>query len=90
MRYLAVSRNVADHWYPADLKKRAKVDMYLDQHHNFLRQGFGVYNFKKLYAPLITSQTYTEEELDVNKILQARALTMMEKALSQSMYLCGE
>jgi len=30
MRYLARSRGVADHWYPADLRKRAKVDEYLD------------------------------------------------------------
>ena len=37
MRYLARSRRVADHWYPADLRKRCKVDEYLDQHHSFLR-----------------------------------------------------
>ena len=37
MRYLANSRGITDPWYPADPRKRAIVDMYLDQHHSFLR-----------------------------------------------------
>ena len=37
LRYLAQSRGVADHWYPSDPEKRAKVDEYLDLHHTFLR-----------------------------------------------------
>ena len=56
MRYLARSRGCADHWYPADIRKRSKVDEYLDQHHNFLRQGVGTYCFKKLFGPLITGK----------------------------------
>ena len=30
LRYLADSHNVPDHWYPKDLRKRAKVNIYLD------------------------------------------------------------
>ena len=37
MQYLAVSRNVADHWYPKDLQQRAKVDQYLHYHHTNTR-----------------------------------------------------
>ena len=29
LRYLARSRNVADHYYPKDSKEASKVDMYL-------------------------------------------------------------
>ena len=54
LRYLAVSRGVPDHWYPADLRKRAIVNFYLDEHHQFLRYGVGDYTFKKLFAPFIT------------------------------------
>ncbi len=54
LRYLARSRGLADHWYPRDLRQRAIVDQYLDEHHNFLRQGVGAYCFKKLFAPHIT------------------------------------
>ena len=40
LRYLATtSENIPDHWYPKDHKKRAIVNMYLDQHHSWLRQG---------------------------------------------------
>ena len=85
MRYLAVSRGVADHWYPTDLRKRGKVDMYLDQHHSFLRQGVGVYAFKKYLAPSITGhsdQTYADDELDFHKAILERSLAMLESALS--------
>ena len=42
MRYLADKNQVEEHWYPReDLQKRAKIDEYLDSHHNLLR--FGVY-----------------------------------------------
>ncbi len=37
LRYLATSRKVASHWYPQDLKKRTRIDMYLDWHHTNLR-----------------------------------------------------
>lgn len=39
LRYLCDSRNLADHWYPSDLKKRAKIDEYLSWHHTNLRMG---------------------------------------------------
>lgn len=37
LRYLATTRNVADHWYPQDPKRRALVDSVLDWHHLHLR-----------------------------------------------------
>ena len=40
MRYLALTNNAGD-WYPTDLRKRAKVDEYLDMHHSSLRAGLG-------------------------------------------------
>ena len=33
LRYLARDRKVAEHWYPSDLKKQAKVDEYLEWQH---------------------------------------------------------
>ena len=78
MRYLAVSRGCADHWYPSDIRKRAKVDEYLDQHHNFLRQGCGTYCFKKLFGPIITGRNYEDKELDFHIVALRRSLTLME------------
>lgn len=35
LRYLCRKYNVADHWYPKDSQKQARVDEYLEwQHHN--------------------------------------------------------
>ena len=39
MTYLVGKFNLPDHWYPSDLKKRAKIDEYLHWHHKFLRKG---------------------------------------------------
>lgn len=33
LRYLATTRNAADHWYPMDPRKRALIDAALDWHH---------------------------------------------------------
>ncbi len=40
LKYLQASREKADHWYPkSDIKKRAKIDEYLDWHHGGLRSS---------------------------------------------------
>ncbi|GAB2273936.1 hypothetical protein Dimus_008707 [Dionaea muscipula] len=51
--YLATAfPGVADHWYPADPKKKAKVHSALDWHHSNLRRGSVGMIFNKLLAPL--------------------------------------
>ena len=90
MRYLAQTRLVDDHWYPADPVKRAKVDEYLDLHHTFLRMGSGQYIFKKLFAPLIINKTYTDEDLGDNKLALKRALKNMEQRLTNHKYIAGD
>ena len=90
MRYLAVTREVADHWYPSDARKRALVDQYLDMHHNYIRQGIGAYAFKKLFAPFIIGKTYKEEELEYHVLLRVKALRNFEQRLSQFKYLCSD
>ncbi|KAF2313288.1 hypothetical protein GH714_010155 [Hevea brasiliensis] len=42
LTYLASAfPGVADHWYPTDLVKRAKIHSVLDWHHSNLRRGSG-------------------------------------------------
>ena len=52
LRYLATSRDCPDHWYPTDFKKRAKINEYLDWHHNNIRLGAGGYFFRKYVSGL--------------------------------------
>jgi len=37
LRYLCQAYDVADHWYPKDIKKQALVDKYLEWQHNNTR-----------------------------------------------------
>nr|PNR50775.1 hypothetical protein PHYPA_009961 [Physcomitrium patens] len=39
LRYLATTRDVADHWYPKDPKRRALIDSVVDWHHLHLRRN---------------------------------------------------
>ncbi|KAL3701662.1 hypothetical protein R1sor_019684 [Riccia sorocarpa] len=50
LRYLAVTRNVPDHWYPKDVKARARIDYLLDWYHTNLRQ-IAVYVIQKELGP---------------------------------------
>ena len=42
LKYLCETRDVPDHWYPKDIKARAKIDEYLSWHHTNLRLGAAV------------------------------------------------
>ncbi|KAJ9555368.1 hypothetical protein OSB04_009982 [Centaurea solstitialis] len=42
---------VASHWYPSDLKERAKIHSVLDWHHSNLRRGSAGLIFNTLVAP---------------------------------------
>ena len=44
VKYLAAKYKTPDHWYPADIKKRARVDEMCDWHHtNARKYGMGVF-----------------------------------------------
>ena len=89
LKYLATTRKVKDHWYPADLRQRAKVDQYLDWHHNFLRQGAARIVFLKLFHPMLTGQQASEEQLNIAHTVCKKSLGYMEKWLADQKYLCG-
>ena len=78
LRYLHETRNLPDHWYPKDPRKRAKVDEYLDWHHNGLRLGAGGYLFRK-YLSLLTGKPAPKEAIQESIVIFQKALTLMEK-----------
>ncbi|XP_055821496.1 glutathione S-transferase T1-like isoform X2 [Solanum dulcamara] len=54
LRYLACAfPRIADHWYPADLYKRAKVESVLDWHRTTFPRGPGSYVFYSVLAPSV-------------------------------------
>ena len=90
LRYLADSRGCPDHWYPSDLRERAKVDAYLDQHHTYLRLGVGGYIFRKLFSKTLLGITYEEKDLEFFKIMLKRSLRLIETRLTEHKYLCSD
>ncbi|KAL8170648.1 hypothetical protein V2J09_022452 [Rumex salicifolius] len=56
LTYIAsASPGVADHWYPADLQKRAKLHSLLDWHHTNLRRGAMGYLLHTVLAPIFNT-----------------------------------
>ena len=66
--------------------------MYLDEHHSFLRQGCGVYIFKKITGKTLKlmKREPSESELQSHKDMLDRALDLIEKRLKITKYLCGD
>ena len=87
MRYLARSRGVADHWYPSDLRKRAKVERYLDSHHSGLRDCIAGYIKRKFFG---VEGPHTEEFLQSILDKQAVVFAELEKILETQEYLAGD
>jgi len=84
LRYIATTRNVDDHWYPKDFRKRARVDEYLSWQPTELRAaGSGMF---------ITAgfPSFMGKEVDEEAMKEKRA--KMEKAAAdfEKCYLLGD
>ncbi|XP_068640459.1 glutathione S-transferase T1 [Aristolochia californica] len=78
LSYLACAfPGVPDHWYPADLSKRAKVQSILDWHHNNLRRGAAGLILNSLLAPALGLPLNPEAASEAKKILK-QSLSQLE------------
>ncbi|XP_052170853.1 glutathione S-transferase T1-like [Diospyros lotus] len=72
LRYIAgVFPGVADHWYPSDIFKRAKIDSVLDWHHSNLRRGAVTYIINSTLAPVLGLQLNPQAAAEGEKMLSA-------------------
>ncbi|XP_009796155.1 glutathione S-transferase T1-like [Nicotiana sylvestris] len=72
LRYLASAfPEVADHWYPSDLQKRAKIESVLDWHHSNLRRGSVGYVLNSTLAPALGLPLNPQAAAEGEKILSA-------------------
>ncbi|KAF5194564.1 glutathione S-transferase T1-like, partial [Thalictrum thalictroides] len=77
LSYLACAfPGVADHWYPADLIKRAKINSVLDWHHSNLRRGAAGYVFNTLLAPAFGLPLNPTKASEAENVLTASLLTL--------------
>ncbi|XP_072045250.1 glutathione S-transferase theta-1-like [Amphiura filiformis] len=90
VKYLASKYQTADHWYPSDLKKRAKVDELLDWHHtNIRKHGVGVFFNIKL-GHLFGLPALTPEQIDEKYKELDGSMTLIECFLKDQKFLCGD
>ena len=90
MKYLHSTRKWEDHWYPADIKKRALVDVYLDFHHWFLRQGAAGLVFRTVFAPMFGLK-FDQSEIDNARRILDRSLDIINSVfLGSTSYLWGD
>ncbi|XP_072956453.1 glutathione S-transferase T1-like [Typha angustifolia] len=70
LRYLACSfPGVPDHWYPADLFTRAKIDSILDWHHSNLRHGAASFVLNSVLAPVLGRPLNPQAAKEAEKVL---------------------
>jgi len=76
LRYLANTRDIADHWYPKDIQGQARVDEYLEWQHQGTRLQCARFFLEKWLIPISTRTPPNEK-----KVAQMKA--NMEKCLQE-------
>lgn len=61
-KYIARSTKCDDHWYPADVKKAARVDEYLSYQHTTVRKASIAIAMTYVFIPRSTGKPATEED----------------------------
>jgi len=90
VKYAFSKYKVADHWYPADLKQRARVDEILDWYPSNIRQH-GSKAFYILVGPHLGLGQLTEEEIENRYKELEGSLTILEDVyLKDQKFLCGD
>lgn len=69
--------SVADHWYPNDLSKRAKIHSVLDWHHTNLRPGAAGYVMNSVLAPFLGRSLDSKAAAEAEKLL-TKSLSTLE------------
>ncbi|KAL7391512.1 hypothetical protein ABVT39_010300 [Epinephelus coioides] len=78
------SSSVADHWFPADLQQRARVNEYLSwQHMNLRAHGSKVFLLRGFF-PLIMGSEVPKEKMDAAVEDLNQSLTMLEEKFLQN------
>ncbi|XP_057512157.1 glutathione S-transferase T1-like [Actinidia eriantha] len=72
LRYLACAfPGIADHWYPSDLFKRAKIESVLDWHHSNLRRGAVAFVLNTTLGPALGHKLNPQAAVEDEKLLSA-------------------
>eukprot|EP00088_Acartia_fossae_P010719 TRINITY_DN1536_c0_g1_i10.p1 TRINITY_DN1536_c0_g1~~TRINITY_DN1536_c0_g1_i10.p1 ORF type:complete len:239 (-),score=55.43 TRINITY_DN1536_c0_g1_i10:4-720(-) len=79
LRYLANTRDIADHWYPKDTKQQARVDEYLEWQHIGTRFLCSSFFMAKMMKPMKTRIPPNEKNVQNIKDVMEKQLELVER-----------
>ncbi|XP_028905320.1 glutathione S-transferase theta-1 [Ornithorhynchus anatinus] len=89
--YLSRKYGTADHWYPADLQARARVDEYLSWQHTTVRVNGSKLLWFKLLIPYLSEEPVPEEKLEgILDDLGTNLQQLEEKFLQDRPFIAGD
>ncbi|XP_029366321.1 glutathione S-transferase theta-1a [Echeneis naucrates] len=91
LEYMAQKYSVADHWFPADLQQRARVNEYLSwQHMNLRAHGSKVFLLRILF-PVIMGSEAPKDKMDAAMEDLKQSLNLLEaKFLQNKPFIIGD
>ncbi|KAJ8286450.1 hypothetical protein GJAV_G00039380 [Gymnothorax javanicus] len=91
LTYMAEKYRTPDHWYPADVQKRARVNEYLSWQHTAMRMhGLKIF-WLKLLIPKIMGTEMPKEKMDsAMEDLEGSLKLMEEKFLQDRPFIAGD
>ncbi|XP_070760070.1 glutathione S-transferase theta-1a [Enoplosus armatus] len=91
LKYLLQKHSAADHWYPADLQPRARVNEYLSwQHMNLRAHGSKVFLLRTLF-PVIMGSEVPKDKMDAAVEDLNQSLNLLEeKFLQNKQFIIGD
>uniref|UniRef100_A0A8C0XSS5 glutathione transferase n=2 Tax=Cyprinus carpio TaxID=7962 RepID=A0A8C0XSS5_CYPCA len=91
LQYLAAKHHTPDHWYPAELQKRVRVDKFLSWQHTSIRtHGSKVFWFRGV-LPAVTGAPVPKEKMDAAvKDLKVSLKTFEDKFLQSRPFIIGD
>lgn len=91
LMYLAEKYKVPDHWYPANLEKRAKINEFLFWHVNVVRPLITKHFWLKVLAPTLLGRAAPAAKLEAVAQEFTEALNQFENTfLCDKAYISGE
>lgn len=78
------NQDIAEHWYPKDLRTRALVDEYLEWQHNNTRIACAMYFQSKWLIPLMSGKPAEESKVKMFKGRMEETLDLLENVWLQS------
>lgn len=87
LRYLATTRNAADHWYPKDPKKRALIDAALDWGHLNLRRDLSQLLINAVYIKVPAFKLAFNKQAGDHDTLAAEAANSLQTRVFEELEL---